>query len=229
MKTIGLIGGTTWLSIIDYYRLLNEGVQKQLGGDNTARVIINSVNFQVIRDLTKVNNWKGVEKYICQLAKDLENGGANCLLLGANTLHKIADSLALKLNIPIIHIAKETAKLINSKSLKKIGLLGTKVTMTEDFYSSVMNDFSIELICPNEDEMDLINDSIFEEFSRGIFTNEMKKTYLKIIDNLINKGAEGIILGCTEIPILIKQEDCTIPLFDTTQIHVNAAIDFSLN
>lgn len=229
MKTIGLIGGTTWLSTIDYYRLLNEGVQKQLGGDNTARVIINSVNFQVIRDLTKVNNWKGVEKYISQLAKDLENGGANCLLLGANTLHKIADSLALKLNIPIIHIAKETAKLINSKSLKKIGLLGTKVTMTEDFYSSVMNDFSIELILPNEDEMDLINDSIFEEFSRGIFTNEMKKTYLKIIDNLINKGAEGIILGCTEIPILIKQEDCTIPLFDTTQIHVNAAIDFSLN
>lgn len=229
MKTIGLIGGTTWLSTIDYYRLLNEGVQKQLGGDNTARVIINSVNFQVIRDLTKVNNWKGVEKYISQLAKDLENGGANCLLLGANTLHKIADSLALKLNIPIIHIAKETAKLINSKSLKKIGLLGTKVTMTEDFYSSVMNDFSIELILPNEDEMDLINDSIFEEFSRGIFTNKMKKTYLKIIDNLINKGAEGIILGCTEIPILIKQEDCTIPLFDTTQIHVNAAIDFSLN
>lgn len=229
MKTIGLIGGTTWLSTIDYYRLLNEGVQKQLGGDNTARVIINSVNFQVIRDLTKVNNWKGVEKYISQLAKDLENGGANCLLLGANTLHKIADSLALKLNIPIIHIAKETAKLINSKSLKKIGLLGTKVTMTEDFYSSVMNDFSIELILPNEDEMDLINDSIFEEFSRGIFTNEMKKTYFKIIDNLINKGAEGIILGCTEIPILIKQEDCTIPLFDTTQIHVNAAIDFSLN
>lgn len=100
MKTIGLIGGTTWLSTIDYYRLLNEGVQKQLGGDNTARVIINSVNFQVIRDLTKVNNWKGVEKYISQLAKDLENGGANCLLLGANTLHKIADSLALKLNIP---------------------------------------------------------------------------------------------------------------------------------
>ena len=228
MKTIGIIGGTTWHSTIDYYRILNEEVQKRLGGKNTARVIINSVNFQVLADYSQNNDWESVENYLAGFAKDLEKAGAECHLLGANTLHKVADSLSKKINIPIINIAEETAKVIQRKGMKRVALLGTKFTMTADFYKDIMQKSGIEIILPEEKEMDLIHNSIYEEFSQGIFTDEMKKAYLKIINKLIDKGAEGVILGCTEIPILIKPEDVSVPVFDTTLIHTNAAIEFAL-
>ncbi len=229
MKTIGLIGGTTWHSTIDYYRLLNEGINQRLGGSNTARIIINSVNFQVLIDFNKVNNWGGVEEYISKLAIDTEKAGAECLLLGANTLHRIADQVSKKINIPIIHVAKETAKAIKEKGLKKIALLGTRTTMTSEFYTTILSENGIKTIIPEGEDIELIDYSIYKEFSKGIFSDKMKQSYLEIIQKLIAKGAEGIILGCTEIPILIKPNDCDVPLFDTTQIHVNAAINFALD
>ncbi len=229
MKTIGLIGGTTWHSTIAYYRLLNEGINQRLGGSNTARIIINSVNFQVLIDFNKVNNWGGVEEYISKLAIDTEKAGAECLLLGANTLHRIADQISKKINIPIIHVAKETAKAIKEKGLKKIALLGTRTTMTSEFYTTILSENGIKTIIPEGEDIELIDYSIYKEFSRGIFSDKMKQSYLEIIQKLIAKGAEGIILGCTEIPILVKPNDCNVLLFDTTQIHVNAAINFALD
>lgn len=228
MKTIGLIGGTTWHSTIDYYKLINEEVNRCLGGHSTARIIINSVNFQVLIDFNNTDNWIGVEKYIGELAMDLEKAGAECLLLGANTLHKVAKDIEAKLSIPIIHIAKETAKIIHEQGLKKVALLGTKTTMTSDFYKNILSDNGIEIIIPDENDMNIINNSIYEEFSKGIFSDEMKSEYLRIIEKLKKQNAEGVILGCTEIPILIKAEDSDLPLFNTTEIHVNAAVNFSL-
>ena len=228
MKTIGLIGGTTWHSTIDYYKLINEEVNRRLGGHTTARIIINSVNFKILVDFNEANDWVGVEKYIGGLANDLENAGAECLLLGANTLHKIADNISKRINIPIIHVAKETAKVIQAKGLKKVALLGTKVTMTSDFYKDILSDNGIKMIIPDEKDMELIHYSIYEEFSKGIFSDEMKSNYLRIIETLKKQNVEGIILGCTEIPILIKPEDSNLPLFNTTEIHVNAAVNFSL-
>lgn len=228
MKTIGLIGGTTWHSTIDYYKLINEEVNRRLGGHSTARIIINSVNFQVLIDFNNTNDWSGVEKYIGGLAIDLEKAGAECLLLGANTLHKVAEDIEAKLSIPIIHIAKETAKIIREQGLKKVALLGTKTTMTSDFYKNILSENGIEMIIPDENDMNIINNSIYEEFSKGIFSDEMKSEYLRIIEKLKKRKAEGIILGCTEIPILIKAEDSDLPLFNTTEIHVNAAVNFSL-
>ena len=228
MKTIGLIGGTTWHSTIDYYKLINEEVNRRLGGHATARIIINSVNFEILVNYNNTDNWDGVEKYIGGLVEDLEKAGAECILLGANTLHKVADELQKRLNIPIINIAIETANAIQSKGIKKLGLLGTRVTMTSGFYQNILADFGIEIIIPEEDDMDLIHYSIYEEFSKGIFSDEMKLNYLRIIDELRSKGAQGAILGCTEIPILIKPEDTDLPLFNTTEIHVDAAVNYSL-
>lgn len=228
MRTIGLIGGTTWHSTIDYYKLINEEVNRRKGGHTTARIIINSVNFQVLVDFNDSDNWIGVEKYIGGLVLDLEKAGAECIILGANTLHKVAEDIEKNLSIPIIHIAKETTKVIREKGLKKIALLGTKATMTSDFYKNILSDNGIEMIIPDEKDMDIIHYSIYEEFSKGIFTETMKAEYLRIIEKLKAQKAEGIILGCTEIPILIKAEDSDLPLFNTTEIHVNAAVNFSL-
>ncbi len=228
MKTIGLIGGTTWHSTIDYYKLINEEVNRRLGGHTTARIIINSVNFQLLVDFNNADDWEGVKKYIGRLSVDLENAGADCILLGANTLHKVAEDISKMINIPIIHIAKETAKVIKENGLKKVALLGTKVTMTSDFYKDFLSDNGIEMIIPDAKDMDLIHYSIYEEFSKGIFSEATKADYLRIIDKLKEQEVEGIILGCTEIPILLKPEDSNLPLFNTTEIHVNAAVNFSL-
>lgn len=229
MRNIGLIGGATWHSTIDYYKLINEEVNRRLGGHTTARIIINSVNFQILVDFTNTDNWIGVEKYVGELAIDLEKAGAECLLLGANTLHKVADGISKQINIPLIHVASETAKIIREQGLKKVALLGTKATMTSDFYRDVLSDNGIQMIIPNEKDMDIIHYSIYEEFSKGIFSEEMKANYIRIIKKLIAEESEGIILGCTEIPLLIKPKDSEIPLFNTTEIHVNAAVNFSLN
>ncbi len=228
MKTIGLIGGTTWHSTVDYYKLINEEVNKRLGGHATARIIINSVNFEVLVNYNKANDWDSVEKYIGGLAKDLEKAGAECLLFGANTLHKIADNIGEIIGIPIIHVAKETAKVIQKKGLTKVALLGTKVTMTSEFYKNILSDNGIETIIPEEKDMDLIHYSIYEEFSKGIFSDEMKANYLRIIDKLKEQEVEGVILGCTEIPIIIKPHDTNLTLFNTTEIHVDAAVNYSL-
>ncbi|MFM2325858.1 MAG: hypothetical protein RIR31_60 [Bacteroidota bacterium] len=228
MKTIGLIGGLTWYSTLEYYRLLNELMNKRLGGNHAAKIILYSVDFEEIKILTEQQNWKGIAAIICSAAKSIELAGADCIMIGANTMHKIADEVQAAVKIPVIHIGVETAAIVQAASVKKVALLGTKYTMQLDFYTAKLAANNIETIIPNETDIEFINNSIYNEFSKGIFLPETKQQYLRIIDLLIKQGAEGVILGCTEIPILIKQEDCAVPVFDTGLIHSIAAVDFAL-
>ena len=228
MKTIGIIGGLTWYSTLDYYRLLNELINKRLGGVHSGKIILNSVDFAEIKPLTELDEWEAIAIIICKAARSLESAGADCIMIGANTMHKIADEIEAAVNTPIIHIGTATASIIKSTGLKKVALLGTKYTMQLDFYKAKLAEYGIETIIPNEKDIHYINRSIYDEFSIGSFLPGTKKEYLRIIKQLIDDGAEGIILGCTEIPILIKQEDCAVPVFDTALIHATAAVDFAL-
>lgn len=227
MKTIGLIGGLTWLSTLDYYRLLNEMVNKQLGGVEAGQIIVYSVNFGEIKVLTEAGRWDEISRQISGAAKKLEQAGADCILIGANTMHKIADKIQAAVAIPVIHIAEEVAASIKEEGLSRVALLGTKYTMQLDFYKNKLAAKGISTIIPNETEIEVINTAIYTEMGKGIFTAATKAKFLEIIQRLVNEGAEGIILGCTEIPILIKQEDCTVPVFDTTRIHSQAAVRFA--
>lgn len=229
MKTIGLIGGLTWLSTLDYYRLLNEMVNQQLGGVEAGQIIVYSVNFGEIKVLTEAGQWDEISRRISGVAKKLEQAGADCILIGANTMHKIADEVQAAVAIPVIHIAEEVAASIKAKGLSRVALLGTKYTMQLDFYKNKLAVKGISTIIPNETEIEVINTAIYTEMGKGIFTSDTKAKFLGIIQRLISEGAEGIILGCTEIPILVKQEDCTVPVFDTTRIHSQAAVRFALN
>lgn len=228
MKTIGLVGGTGWVSTLDYYRYFNELVFKNTNEESTAEVMINSVNYPAIAKLTAAGKWDDITKIIIEAALALQTAGADCILLGANTMHYIAPQVKSAINIPFIHIAEETGKEIKKKGLKKVALLGTKYTMQLPFFKDVLASMGIETIIPNESEIQIINDAIYKELALGIITAATKENYLEIMQKLQQEGAEGIILGCTEIPLLIKPNDFDLPLFDTTFIHANAAVNFSL-
>lgn len=228
MKTIGLIGGITWLSTLDYYRLLNQLVNQRMGGVSSAKIILVSVEFSEIKRLTEANDWNGLSKIMCDAAGKLEMAGADCVLIGANTMHNIADVVHSSVSIPLIHIAEETGRSIVQRELKKVALLGTKYTMQLPFYKKKLEEQGIETIIPGHDAIEYINDAIYNEMGKGIFLPERKKEFISIINGLQQQGAEGIILGCTEIPILIKQEDVSVPVFDTTLIHATAAVNFVL-
>jgi aspartate racemase len=228
MKTIGIIGGMTWVSSLDYYRLLNEMVNEKLGGAESAKIILYSVNFGEIKKLTEAGEWEAIEEILVSSAKKLELAGADCILIGANTMHKMADEVGAAVGIPLIHVAEETAKVISGKQLKKVALLGTKYTMQLDFYKDKLSGHGIAAIIPSEEDINYVNDAIYSEMSKSLFLPATKGRFISIIDDLIQQGAEGIILGCTEIPILIKQEDCPVPVFDTTNIHARAAVGFAL-
>ena len=227
MKTIGIIGGLTWYSTLDYYRLLNELANKKLGGSHAAKIILNSVDFAEIEVLTKKQDWDSIAVIIGNAAKIVEAAGAGCLMIGANTMHRIADEVQSAITIPVIHISDAVAEAIKTKGLKKVALLGTKYTMQLDFYKTRLGAAGIDVTIPGDADVELINDSIYNEFSKGVFLPERKMQYLQIIQSLVKNGAEGVILGCTEIPILIKQEDCDVPVFDTTFIHAKAAVKFA--
>jgi aspartate racemase len=228
MKTIGIIGGMTWLSSIDYYRLLNQMVLEKTNGKDSAKIILYSVNFGEIKRLTEEDNWKALENIVCNAAVKLERSGAGCILIGANTMHKIADIIQQSVNIPVIHIAEVTAGAIREQHLNKVALLGTKYTMQLDFYKDKLAKQGISTIIPDEKDIEYLNYAIYNEMGKGIFTGDMKERVLQIINELIQQDAKGVILGCTELPILIKQEDCTVPIFDTTFLHAKAAVDFAL-
>ena len=228
MKTIGLVGGTGWVSTSDYYRYFNELVFKNTNGESTAEVMINSVNYPAIAKLTAAGQWDEIAKIITNAALALQTAGADCILLGANTMHHIAPQVKESINIPFIHIAEETGKEILKKGIKKVALLGTKYTMQLPFFKDVLASMGIETIIPNESDIQIINDGIYKELALGIITAVNKEKYLQIMKKLQQEGAEGIILGCTEIPLLIKPSDFDLPLFDTTFIHANAAVNFSL-
>jgi aspartate racemase len=228
MKTIGIIGGISWLSTIEYYRFVNQIVNDRLGGVNAAQVIVFSVNFADIKRLTEANDWDGLAALCSDAAQRLRQSGAECLLIGANTMHKIADPIQASVSIPVIHVAVVTADAIKQKNMATVALLGTKYVMQQDFYRNKLAEHGITALIPGQDDIDYINSAIYNEFGRGIFTSEAKQRFLRIIDSLVEKGAQGVIFGCTEIPLLLQQSDCSIPVFDTTLIHATAAVDFSL-
>lgn len=229
MKTIGIIGGLTWVSTIEYYRLINEMVNERLGGNETAKILLYSVNFGEIKKLTETGDWDGIAIIISEAAQKLERAGADCLLIGANTMHHIYDKIQAAVNIPIIHIAVVTADAIKQKGLQKVALLGTKYTMQFDFYKNKLAEQGIETLIPEEVAIEMINYSIYNELGKNIFLPTTKAAFLETINQLVANGAEGVILGCTEIPLLIKQSDCKVPLFDTGFLHAKAAVDFALD
>jgi aspartate racemase len=228
MKTIGLIGGTGWPSTLEYYRIINEETNKRLGGLNSARCILYSFNYADIDACNKREDHERVYQYVLDAAKRLKTAGAECLVLCANTMHQYVERLNEEIKLPIVHIADATAAEIKKLGLSTIGLMGTKFTMEMDFYTKRLSEQRINSIVPEKPERLFIHNSIMEELLKEIFKPETKKKFLDIINYLEQKGAKGIVLGCTEIPLLIKQEDVRLPVFNTLQIHAKAAVDFAL-
>ena len=228
MKTIGLVGGTSWISSLDYYRLFNEITNQRLGGNEAAKIVLYSVNYGEIVALTKKGDWDAIAAIMCDAAQKIEKAGADCILLGANTMHNIADRVQAAIQIPLLHIADATAIAIKQKGLKKVALLGTRYTMQFDFYKKKLEEHGIETIIPDDKGIEFVNDAIYNELGKGKFLPSTKQLFIDLINKLAHEGAEGAILGCTEIPMLIKQEDTPVPVFDTTLIHATAAVDFVL-
>ena len=228
MKTIGLIGGTGWVSTLEYYRLINTEVNNRLGDLNAATCLLYSFNYKDIADLNQKKDHAGVLKLVTEAAQKLETAGVDCIVLCANTLHYYADDLQKNISKPIVHIGSATAREISTKGLSKVGLLGTKMTMEEDFYKNRLSNSNIQTLVPNDRERAFIHRSIFGELLKNVFLDKTKTQFLDVISNLKQQGAEGIILGCTEIPLLIKQSDVDLPVFNTLEIHVNATVDFAL-
>jgi len=227
MKTIGLIGGTSWVSTVDYYRLMNQLMHEKLGHSNAARIVLYSVNFQDFKNLLDINDWKTIAALFTDIARKLKDAGADCLVIGANTPHLIAEDVQEAVSLPLIHIADATGKEILNSNIKKVALLGTKFVMDNSFFKDKLALYGIETILPIAMERNFIHESIFSELTKAIFTEETKKKYLKIIDRLIDEGAEGVIYACTEIPILLKDEKVNVKTFDTIYIHAKAAVDFA--
>lgn len=230
MKTIGLIGGMSWQSSKFYYEYLNQIVADTLGGNHSAKILMSSVDFDEIEKLSFEGNWDGIGELMAIEAKKLEVAGADILILGTNTIHLVAKYIEEAISIPFLHIARATGERIASKNLKRVGLLGTQFTMEKDFYTKILEtEYKLEVVIPNEEERAYLQELIYGELVKGTFTQEAKEKCLKIIQNLSNKGAEGVILGCTELPILIPDAEVPIPTFDTTKIHSKTAVEFALN
>ena len=227
MKKIGLIGGITPESTVLYYQILNRLNANQLGKTHSAELIITSFDFGQISQLVEEGRWDLLNKKMAEAGTNLENAGASCILICANTMHLCIDAVRKVVRIPVIHIADSTAKEIQKKGIQKVALLGTKYTMEKDFFRDILNKHAIETIIPDVEERDEIHRIIYDELAQGEFKKSSKEKYLKIIDSLILKGAKGIILGCTEIPLLINQNDVSLPIFDTTKIHAAAGFKFA--
>jgi aspartate racemase len=226
MKKIGLVGGISWTSTMDYYRFINEGINAQLGGLNFAECIIYSLNFGDIQ----AKGWVNAYELLLDACLSLKKSGAESIVLCANTAHLFADELQAEVQLTIIHIVTETAKAINKQGFKKVGLLGTKFTMEMDFYRKKLEEFGLEVIIPTKQATrDYIQHTVKEELGIGFINPDTKKNYITIVDELVELGAECIILGCTEIPMLISQADFTIPVFDTTKIHSEAIVRYVLS
>lgn len=229
MKTIGLLGGMSWESSIEYYRIINQEVKNKLGGLHSAKSLMYSVDFAEIEELQHKANWKELTKQMINAAQNLENGGAEFLVICTNTMHKMADDMQKEIKIPIFHIADATAEAIKKAGIKKIALLGTKFTMEEDFYKGrLLDKYNLDVIIPNSEDRNTIHKIIYDELVVGEIKLESKQKYLEIINKLKAQSAEGIILGCTEIGLLIKQDDSDLPVFDTTVIHAVSAVDYAL-
>ena len=229
MKTVGLLGGMSWESSLEYYRAINRLVKERLGGLHSAKCLMYSVDFHEIETLQHRNRWEEAGEMLGAAAKALQKGGADFLLICTNTMHKVAPAVEQRIRIPLLHIADATGKRVVSRGIRKIGLLGTRFTMQEDFYKGkLVHDHGLEVLIPGDADMDVIHRVIFEELCLGLTRETSKKKFIRVIENLEAAGAEGVILGCTEIGLLVKDKDSPIPLFDTTLIHAEAAVDYAL-
>jgi len=228
VKTIGLLGGTTWLSTLEYYRLINQKVNASLGGLHSAKILLHSIDFAEFMALADRGDWDAVSAMFVAAAGTLERAGAECLLLCSNTTHKIAGAVAAATAIPLIHIARETALAIRHSGLSTVALLGTRFTMEDPFFSTELSRQGITTIIPEGEARAFIHRTIFEELGKGLFTPGTRAEYLSVISTLAGRGAQGVVFGCTEIPLLITPEESPIRVFDTTLIHAGAAAEFAL-
>lgn len=229
MQTIGLLGGMSWESSIEYYRIINEQVTERLGGLHSARCLMYSVNFGEIEPLMAAGQWEEILDRLVQAARSLELAGADFLVICTNTMHKLAPRIQAALGIPLLHIADAVAVRVKSAGMRSVALLGTRFTMVEDFYRDrLAANHGLAVSIPTEAEIETVDRVIFEELCRGKIVETSREAYCAIIERMAAEGAEGVILGCTEIGLLVKEEDCSIPLFDTTRIHAEAAVAFAL-
>ena len=223
MKTIGLIGGMSWESTVTYYQIINETIKNRLGGLHSAKCILYSVDFDEIEKYQTRGEWDKSADVLCEAAQALERAGVGYIVICTNTMHKVVPEIGRRIHIPILHIADMTAVQLKKQGIRKVGLLGTKYTMQQDFYKNILIKQGVEVIVPNDDDVDVVNRVIYDELCLGKIFEKSKAAYLDIIHKLARNGAQGIILGCTEIGLLIQQSDTDIPLFDTTLIHAEQA------
>jgi aspartate racemase len=229
MKTIGLIGGMSWESTVEYYRIINQEVGRRLGGLHSAKILMYSVDFGELEPLMREGKWEEIGGHVAAIAKTLQDGGADVILLCTNTVHKVAGWIENATTVPFIHIADATGEEVSRRGLKKVALLGTRYTMEGDFYRDRLTEkFGLSVLIPPDDKRGIVNDVIFNELCKGVINQSSKDQFKTVIDELVARGAEGIILGCTEIPMLIKAGDCPVPLFDTTSIHAVRAVEYAL-
>jgi aspartate racemase len=228
MKMIGLIGGMSWESTALYYRIINEQVKQQLGGLHSARSLMYSVDFHEIEKLQAAGEWQKAGEILAEAAISLEKGGADFIVLCTNTMHKVAQQITDAVSIPLLHIADATAQRIRQAGVKKVGLLATAFTMEQEFYKGRLNQSEIEVLVPDAAGRKVVHDIIYQELCLGVIRDESRAQYRKIIAELVEQGAEAIILGCTEITLLVKAEDASVPLFDTTLIHAEDAVKLAL-
>ena len=229
MKTIGLIGGMSWESTVTYYQLLNEGIKDALGGLHSAKVLLYSVDFFEIEALMSRGEWDEAANQLGNVAARLEQAGADMILICTNTLHKVAPQVQAKIGVPLVHIAEAAAEALLLQGITRVGLLGTKYTMTQEFYRDKLVERDIEVLIPEGDDIDLVNRVIFEELCLGIVKEESRAEYLRVIAALQQHGAQGILLGCTELGLIVAKKNVLLPLFDTTEIHAKKALTLALS
>ena len=230
MKTLGLLGGMTWHSTVDYYRLINAGVQERLGGSHSADLLLLSIDFEPVEQMQERGDWAGMGRLMGEWAGRLEGAGAEGLVICANTMHRLVDDIVRVIRIPVIHIADATAAAVRQAGLDTIALLGTRYTMELDFYRGRLEKaHGLKVLVPDEAGRTAVHNIIYRELTYGTVKDESRRSYVEIIRGLVGRGAQGVILGCTEIPLLIKEKDSPVPVFDTTALHARAAVDFALS
>ena len=229
MKTIGLIGGMSWESSLEYYRIINEATKQNLGGFHSSKCILYSVDFEEIERLQHQGKWDELTAIMVRAAQSLEKAGAEIVVICTNTMHKMADDVQASIAIPLLHIADATAKEIRLQNLQTVGLLGTKFTMEQEFYKGRLSEkFGLKVLIPGDEEREAVHRVIYDELCMGQVKEPSRAEYIRVINNLVARGAQGIILGCTEIPLLVKQCDVAVPIFDTTTIHAKHAVEMAL-
>ncbi|MBE5987947.1 aspartate racemase [Lacrimispora xylanisolvens] len=228
MKTIGIIGGMSWESTVTYYQIMNETVKQELGGLHSAKILLYSVDFSEIERCQAEGDWEKSGDILASAAESLEKAGADFLVIATNTMHKVVPQIQKRIHIPIVHVAEVTAEELKQNHITTVALLGTKYTMTQEFYKEKLENAGIQVLIPEASEIEVVNSIIFDELCLGSILETSKERYLQIIEGLKNRGAQGVILGCTEIGLLIRQEDTELPVFDTTKIHAVKAAKLSL-